>query len=149
VVLIDHKLKAIRDRRSHSTAEHAKPINRSLTLHGTIKRLLRAISKSPIDQQNRYAQRQTTENSPIPAASLRTWRCPHDPDARNCRAEFIQSISFRKKRIRDLEAVLSNYPIDHGFIDFIEELNAIAFRAYRSNTTLCFEEFGVDEHRFV
>jgi hypothetical protein len=73
----------------------------------------------------------------------------HDAGGRNCRADFIQSISFRKKRIRDLETILFNDPIDHGFIDFIEELNTITLRAYRSNTTLCFEEFGVDEHRFV
>jgi len=56
-----------------------------------------------------------------------------------CRTQCIRSISFRKKRLRDLEAIFFNYLIDHTLIDFAEKLNTIAVHAYRANTTLCFE----------
>jgi hypothetical protein len=152
VALIDNKTESYCARRSRSTAERARPINRSLTLCGTTKRLLGQSVKVHTPTKlsaSRYAYPQTRQISSIPAASLRTWRFTHDTGGRNCRAEFVRSIPFRKKGIRDLETVLFNYPIDHGFIDFIEELNTIAFRAYGPNTTLRFEEFGVDEHGFV
>ena len=153
MVLIGRKLEAIHARRSRSTAGPAKPINRSLTLNGTIKRDCSEQS-AKVRLSNQTAGKPlrtsyTAETSPIIAASWRIRRFAHDTGGRNCRAEFIQSISFREKRIRDLETILFNDPIDHGFVDFIEKLNTITLRAYRSNTTLCFEEFGVDEHRFV
>jgi hypothetical protein len=121
---------------SRSTAEPAKPTNRPLTRYGTIKR----------DCSEQSAKMRLSNK--IAGKPLRT-SSNHDAGGRNCRAQFIQSISFRKKRFRYLETILFNDPIDHGFIDFIEELNTVTLRAHRSNTTLCFEEFGVDEHRFV